>query len=170
MIKSFGKMAESVNSLNSLLQQEREKSENCLYENFSLMQKNQELEIKIENLLASQKQSEGSQSTRAITIRSDLIQTAKRQHKEANKESLSNNEASHKGNQEQEQKNKAMNRLDEQQQTSNDGKTSNANNGKNCGKNQSNKQAMKPGGTQHGNSKADAQNTEKTQVLIGGDS
>ena len=105
-------MAESVNSLNSLLQQEREKSETRLYENFSLMQKNQELEIKIENLLASQKQSEGSQSTRAITIRSDLIQTAERQHKETNKESLSDNKTSNKGNQEQEQTNKAMNRLD----------------------------------------------------------
>ena len=55
MIKSFGQMAESVNSLNSLLQQEREKSGSLLYENFSLMQRNQELEVKIENLLASLK-------------------------------------------------------------------------------------------------------------------
>ena len=170
MIKSFGQMAESVNSLNSLIQQEREKSGSLLYENFSLMQRNQELEVKIENLLASQKQSEGSQSTRAITIRSDLIQTAEKKHKEANKESLSNNETSNKENQEHEQKNKAMNRLDEQQQTSNTGKTSNVNKRKNRGKNQPNKQAIKSGGTQRGNSKAEAQNTEKIQVLIVGDS
>ena len=150
MIKSFGQMAESVNSLNSLLQQEREKSGSLLYENFSLMQRNQELEVKIENLLASQKQSEGSQSARAITIRSDLIQTAEKKHKEANKESLSNNETSNKENQEHEQKNKAMNRLDEQQQTSNTGKTSNVNKRKNRGKNQPNKQAIKSGGTPGG--------------------
>ena len=70
------------------------------------MQRNQELEVKIENLLAFQKQSEGSHSTRAITIRSDLIQTAEKKHKEANNESLFNNETPHKVNQEQEQKNK----------------------------------------------------------------
>ena len=115
-------------------------------------------------------QSEGSQSTRAITIRSDLIQTAEKKHKEANKESLSNNETSHKGNQEQEQKNKAMNRLDEQQQTSNTGKTSNAKKRRNRGNNQPKKQAMKSGGTQRRNSKAEAQNAEKIQVLIVDDS
>ena len=116
------------------------KSGSLLNENFSLMQKNQELEVKIENLLASQKQSEGSQSMRAITIRSNLIQTAEKNHKEANKESLSNNETSQKENQEQE--NKAMNRLDEQQLTSNTGKTSNVNKRKNRGKSiQMNKQS-----------------------------
>ena len=170
MIKSFGQMAESVNSLNSLLQQEREECGSLLYENFSLMQRNQELEVKIENLLASQMQSEGSQSTRAIAIRSDLIQTAEKKHKEANKEVFLNNETSCKENQEQEQKNKAMKRSDEQRQTSNTGKTSNVNKWKIRGKKPPNKQAIKSAGTQCRNSKAEAQNTEKIQVLIVGDS
>ena len=41
---------------------------------------------------------------------------------------------------------------------------------KNRGNNQPNKQAIKSGGTQRGNSKAEARNTEKIQVLIVGDS
>ena len=79
-------MADSGNTLNSLLQLEREENGSPLVGNSSLIQRNEELEVKIENLLVSQKKGDESQSTRFITIRSDLIQIAEKQHNEANKE------------------------------------------------------------------------------------
>lgn len=51
---SLGKMADAINNLNSLLENERLKSSNLLMENFSLVNKNRDLKLKIENMLLSQ--------------------------------------------------------------------------------------------------------------------
>ena len=86
---SLGKMADAINNLNSLLENERLKSSNLLMENFSLVNKNRDLKLKIENMLLSQNNPEQRDSIRTIAIRSELISTAQRHNNDNNERVLS---------------------------------------------------------------------------------
>eukprot|EP00112_Aurelia_sp_Birch-Aquarium-sp1_P003160 Seg1353.7 transcript_id=Seg1353.7/GoldUCD/mRNA.D3Y31 product="hypothetical protein" protein_id=Seg1353.7/GoldUCD/D3Y31 len=87
---SLGKMADAINNLNSLLENERLKSSNLfLMENFSLVNKNRDLKLKIENMLLSQNNPEQRDSIRTIAIRSELINTAERHNNDSNGKALS---------------------------------------------------------------------------------
>ena len=88
---SLGKMADAINNLNSLLENERLKSSNLLMENFSLVNKNRDLKLKIENMLLLQNNPEQRDSIRTIAIRSELINTAERHNNDNNGTALSKN-------------------------------------------------------------------------------
>ena len=76
MASAVVKVADSISELHQMLRIERVRSDSWMTDNFSLKNKNHELEILIENIPGSQKQESKTTSTLTLEIRSNLIKEA----------------------------------------------------------------------------------------------